>query len=113
VFGACVPDFEPDPDPDPCELGARAAGQDDGSCNPCPDGLTRCGPACVDTKWSEDHCGACFAPNPDGLFCCNGTLCPRGMPCSNGECTCGSFNWCYHRLLGHNVCFSGDCSLLA
>jgi hypothetical protein len=98
------------PDCTLCGLGQSCVG---GQCvnNDCPAGLTRCGGACVDTKWNQTHCGGCYAANPDNLFCCNGALCPHGMPCHNGVCTCGTYNYCHHRDLGW-VCFSDDCSLI-
>jgi hypothetical protein len=89
----------------------RSAAGDASSCDDCPDGRTRCGGVCVDTKWDQNHCGGCYAANPDNLSCCNGALCPQGMPCHNGVCTCGTYNYCHHRDLGW-VCFSDDCSLI-
>ena len=40
-----------------------------------PQGLTRCGFECVNTKRHPDDCGGCYMPNQNGLKCCGGNLC--------------------------------------
>ncbi|HHH27880.1 MAG TPA: hypothetical protein ENK57_06000 [Polyangiaceae bacterium] len=46
--------------------------------NPCPTGLSRCGPSCVDVTESPLHCGGCFAP------------CAMRQICVGGSCVAGS-----------------------
>jgi hypothetical protein len=114
----------------------------DGDCA-CPNGLTKCGDECVDTETDPEHCRACGNACPPGYDCgdsqcvCNDPLCggcrsnsdcPQGKICltannqylcnattdRNCQCDCGTgYRYCWNRLSGRYVCFSGDCSLLA
>src|SRR5690606_22684641 len=94
-----------------------AAGQrcHDGSCTPCPEGLTLCDGVCTDLTSDADHCGACGArcagacvdsscrlPCPAPMLDCGGSCldprfdpancgdcgmaCPSGFACSDGQC---------------------------
>jgi hypothetical protein len=62
----------------PCASGETCR---NGRCE-CPVELTRCGDRCVDIERDPEHCGGCFAYNPNNLPCC------QGRPCIyiNGEC---------------------------
>jgi hypothetical protein len=81
-----------------------------------------CQGTCANTDRNDTNCGVCGNQCPIGQVCyqghcenraCSGALdCPPGMPCINGECTCGTYHYCFHPDLGHGVCFSGECSLL-
>ncbi len=42
----------------------------------CPDGLTECAGACVDTNTDWSNCGVCS------------NVCPSGSPCAAGHCSC-------------------------
>ena len=87
----------------------------------CPPPKTCCDNGCYDTENDIHACGGCYKPCTHGDVCIAGKCeylpcfsdinCPPGVPCVEGICTCGTYNYCEHRFLGP-VCFSGDCALI-
>lgn len=80
-------------DPEHCGGCDQACGSDeicaDGECvgagDPCPEGTTRCGPACVDTDTTPAHCGGCNQACGGTQFCEDGAC-----GCSGGRVACGT-----------------------
>jgi hypothetical protein len=90
-----------------CKTTGRPPG--DGKVCPCPNGLSRCGGGCVDTRGDAANCGACdvscddgdicthdrcvdgqcrhvpFSGQPDDA-CTDDVQCPAGYVCHNGGC---------------------------
>lgn len=64
----------------------------------CPNGATRCGDACVDTRYDPNHCGACDTRCGTGLFCSEGrcvSVCPAGTNrCGRSCCALCLLNLC-------------------
>ncbi|MCD6498003.1 MAG: hypothetical protein J7M25_06815 [Deltaproteobacteria bacterium] len=63
-------DFAPDPNSQPCRDDQVC---DQGTCA-CPDDLSDCDGACVDTSQDPNHCGSCDR------------VCDPGAQCQNGDC---------------------------
>ncbi|MCC7535292.1 MAG: hypothetical protein IT379_03730, partial [Deltaproteobacteria bacterium] len=88
LVAACGDDARPPP---PRPDAGTDTGEGSDACAACPAGstcasgtcvcdepLTRCGDACVDTRSSNEHCGACT------------TACAPGSPCRDGTCACAA-----------------------
>jgi len=97
---ACAEDDEEPNDNAACKTDEDCAGDlvcTDGQCV-CPEGLTACGTACVDTNTDVAHCGACDNACEEGQVCDEGECkivapgcttdedCEEGLVCREGEC---------------------------
>lgn len=87
----------------------------------CAPPKTCCDNGCYDTQSDIDACDGCYKRCTHGAACVAGQCkflpcsshfdCPPGVPCVNGTCTCGTYNYCRHSI-GGPVCSSGDCNLI-
>ncbi len=86
---------------------------------PCPEELTPCGDACVDTRFDPSHCGACGSACAEGQACslgqCAGgclgatTMCQDGCVDPKGDRNhCGE---CDHACQAGEICSEGQCAL--
>jgi len=74
-----------------CDRDAQCCGN--GNCCGSPPDFQCCNGACINTKLSPNHCGACGNACGDGQECINGRCgcllnCPQGQPCIHND---GSF----------------------
>ncbi|MBL8678530.1 MAG: hypothetical protein JNK05_05170 [Myxococcales bacterium] len=78
----------------------------------CPPGQARCGGACVDTRTSRDHCGACDSPcvNPaNGVAMCSSGMCMRTCNAGFDNCDGIASNGCEASLSSTAHC--GRCGM--
>jgi hypothetical protein len=85
------------------------------SSQPCPQGLTRCGDACVDLQTTTSACGTCDTKCTGGQACGGGKCgCPAGKTACGGSCVdlntsalhCGS---CATTCTAGQACQGGKC----
>lgn len=71
---------------------------------PCPNGQTRCGASCADTRTNTAHCGGCGRPCPSGQSCAGGQC--QGGGCSGDREPCGGE--CVNTQTNRNHCGTCD-----